>query len=83
MLIALQTRLWREICAEEPIVHFMPEYAAYLLNRREIEKDGKTAYERSKGKRATVLRIEFGEKLFNNVKTQTKRRRLTLGGNIA
>ena len=28
----------------------MPEYAAYLLNRVEVGKDGKTVYARMKGK---------------------------------
>ena len=40
---------------------FLPEYAAYLLNRLEVGKDGKTAYERAKGKLATVVGLEFGE----------------------
>ena len=41
----------------------MAEYAGYLLNRLEVGKDGKTAYERTKGKAASVLGVEFGEKL--------------------
>ena len=40
------------------------EHAAYLLNRLEIGRDGKTSYERSRGKRATVLGLEFAEKIF-------------------
>ena len=33
----------------------------YLINRLEVGKDGKTAYERVKGKVASVLGLEFGE----------------------
>ena len=55
-----------------PIVTFLPEYCAYLMNRLEVGKDATTAYERVKGKKATVLGIEFGEKLFYKVKIKNK-----------
>ena len=42
---------------------FLPEYAACLMNRLKKGEDGKVAYERSRGKKPTVLGIEFGEKL--------------------
>ena len=71
MLLGLERRLGRELNAKEPVITFMPEYAAYLLNRREIGADGKTAYERNKGKKATVLGIEFGEKLLYKIKAKT------------
>ncbi len=51
---------------------YVPEYAAYLLNRLEVGKDGKASSERIKGKRATVLGIEFGEKLLYKVKRKEK-----------
>ena len=50
----------------------MVEYAGYLVNRLEVGKDGKTAYERSRGKKATVLGIEFGEKLLWKKKQKDK-----------
>ena len=37
------------------------EYSAFSLNRFEVGHDGKTAYERLKGKEAKVLGIGFGE----------------------
>ena len=46
-----------------PIVTWLCEYASYLLNRLEVGRDGKTSYERMKGKRATVLGVEFGERI--------------------
>ena len=52
----------------ERIVQFTPEYAAYLINRVEIGQDGKSAYERVKGKKPTILGVEFGEKLLYKVK---------------
>ena len=42
---------------------WLVEYAAFLLNRHEVGQDGRTAYERLKGKRATSLGVEIGEKL--------------------
>ena len=59
MKSALTDRLEGEIRAASPIVTFMLEFASYLVNRLEIGKDGKTAYERAKRKKANVLRIEF------------------------
>ena len=56
---ACQERMGTRIKLEEKIVVFMAEYAAYLINRLEVGKDGKTAYARCRGKRATVLAIEL------------------------
>ena len=50
-----------EIPALHPIIPWMIEYAALLINRFEVGKDGKTNFERCKGKKAKTLGIEFGE----------------------
>ena len=50
-----------KIPARHPVMAWIVEYAGYLLNRFEVSRDGKTAYERSKGKKAKSLGIEFGE----------------------
>ena len=63
LLLSLENRLGVSIDAREPLVTYIPEYAAYLLNRLEVGKDGKTAYERCKGKKAKVLGLHFGEKV--------------------
>ena len=57
----LDDRYLVRIAVEHPILTWLCEHAAYLLNRLEVGHDGKTAYVRMKGKRATVLGIEFGE----------------------
>ena len=54
LYLALQDRLKVKIDARERIVAFIPEYAAYLMNRLEVGKDGKTAYERRRGRRCTI-----------------------------
>ena len=72
LFLGLQERLGRRIDARERIVAFIPEYAAYLMNRRMVGEDGKVAYERVKGKKPTLLGVEFGEKLFYKVKLNSK-----------
>jgi len=57
IFLALCERLNGKLDSRDRIVMFIPEYAAYLLNRLEIGHDGKTAYERSKGKKPTVIGI--------------------------
>ena len=70
--LALEGRIGQKIDAESRVVAFMAEYAAYLVNRLSVGKDGKTPYERNKGKKATVLGVEFGEKLLYKRKAQSK-----------
>ena len=55
IFLALQGRMGRKIDAREKIVNFIPEYASYLMNRLEVGKDGKVAYDRAKGKKPIVL----------------------------
>ena len=64
VLIALEDRVGRQLDPQEAVVTFIPEYAAYVLNRLEVGKDGQTAYEMARGKKATVVGIEFGGESF-------------------
>ena len=50
-----------ELRVKHAVVPWMVEYAAHLLNRFEVVHDGRTAYERLKGKRAKCLSVDFGE----------------------
>ena len=79
MKIALDPRWGMQVDAGASIVTFMAEYASFLLNRLELGKDGKTAYERVKVKSATVLGIEFGEKLLWKKKAQSKMDKISSG----
>ena len=63
MLLAFEGRIGRKLHSKEPVTLFMPEYAAYVANRREVGSDGKTAHGRSKGKTVKCLGMEFGEKV--------------------
>ena len=59
--LALEKRRGIQIPHRHSVMPWVVEYAAFLLNRYEVGHDGKTVYERSKGKRAKTLGIEFGE----------------------
>ena len=63
LFLGLEERLGRHLDVRERIVAFMPEYASYVLNRLSVGQDGLVAYERIRGKKPTVLGLEFGEKL--------------------
>lgn len=45
---------------EHPVLPWMVEYAAVLLNRSEVLSDGFTAYHRLKGKDGAIQGISFG-----------------------
>ena len=57
----LEEKWGLKIEAKHMIVPWIVEYAAHLLNRFEVGHDGRTAYERCKGKTAKSMGIEFGE----------------------
>ena len=61
MRSAIEERLGVELEVEHAIWTWIAEYSGWLLNRCEVSKDGKTNYERCKGKRAKVEGFEFGE----------------------
>jgi hypothetical protein len=59
--LALERRYGVSIPAEHPLMAWAVEFAAVVLNRMEIGHDGKTAYQRLKGKRCNMPGIEFAE----------------------
>jgi hypothetical protein len=61
MRSALEDRLEILLGSRHAAWAWMAEYAGYLLNRQEVGHDGKTSYERSKGKKAKTFGIDFFE----------------------
>ena len=59
--LALEYKWNMSIPHKHSVLPWIKEYSAFLLNRFEMGHDGKTAYERLKGKKAKVLGIAFGE----------------------
>lgn len=60
---ALETRWKVKIGEEQKVLSWLVEYAAVLVNRYEVGHDGKTPYERARGKSSRMLGVEFGERL--------------------
>ena len=73
---ACEERMNIKLNPEDKMVIFVAEYAAYLQNRLDIGKDGKTAYERCRGKRASVMAVEFGERLLWKTRQKGKLEKL-------
>lgn len=63
LFLAFQETVGRRVDCRERIVAFIPEYAAYLMNRLMKGEDGKVAFERARGKVPSVLGVEFEEKV--------------------
>ena len=61
MRSAPEEKWGEQLAIEHPIWAWLVEYAAFLWTRYNVSKDGKTAYERLKGKKAKDYGIEFGE----------------------
>ena len=57
---------------------FIPDYVAYLVNRLKKGEDGRVAYERCKGKKPTVMGVEFGEKLLFRRRTGQRMEKMRL-----
>ena len=61
MKSGLEEKWGVRIPARHSVMPWLIEYCGVLLNRFEVSADGKTAYERSKGKKAMTLGLEIGE----------------------
>ena len=61
MRSALEARLGVVLATDHAIWAWMVEYVGYLICRGEVGRDGRTPYERSKGKRGKIPGVEFGE----------------------
>ena len=57
----LQVRLKRKIAQGEPIMPWLVRWAAMLLSRFGKGKDGKTPYERQRGRKCELELVPFGE----------------------
>ena len=70
----LEQRLGVKLSSKHPVTAWLVEHAADLLSRFHIGDDGRTGYERLKGKRCKEEMAEFGEKVHYryNPKAKTK-----------
>ena len=63
LLTALQSRMKIPLSTNQPVVAWLVEHAAYLLNKYQIGKDCKSAYCRLHGKESKERICEFGENI--------------------
>ena len=62
--LALEKAFQWTIDPQSPIMHWLVLFAGYCLTRYEVGSDGRTPYERSKGKRFRTGLPTLGEKVF-------------------
>ena len=59
----LKDALETEILSNHNILAWLVEFAGTVVNRYEVGRDGKTPYERLRGKQSRLIGLEFGEKV--------------------
>ena len=67
---------------DEPIIGWLIIHSAETINRFAIGQDGKTSYERWKGKKYQVRMAEFGERVLSLKPGSTGKKSLTRGGKM-
>ena len=60
---AMDEKFGVRVDVRHPVLTWLCEYTGYMMNRMEVARDGKTPYERVKGKKAEVIGLEFGERV--------------------
>ena len=60
---SLEMRVKGRLANDHPVMAWMVEHAAYLLNRCKLGTDGRTAYGRLHGKESLARLCEFGERI--------------------
>ena len=65
MKLALEKRLGVSVPCNHPVMTWMVEHAAETLSRFQVSFDGRTAYERIKGKKYRGEIIEFGRNVYH------------------
>jgi hypothetical protein len=68
----LEQRLGLKLSCKHPVMTWLVEHSADLISKYQVGEDGKTAYERWKGKRFTMEEIEFGEKIHYRLNMKNK-----------
>ena len=63
MKSSFDERMGVKVDVQHPVITWLCEFVGYMMNRMEVASDGKTPYERVKGKRGEMLGLEFGERV--------------------
>ena len=67
MLLALESRLDAKIPVTHHVIAWLVEHAADVLNKFAVGIDGRTAYERIKGKKYHGEMVEFGRRVMYKI----------------
>ena len=65
--LALESRLGQGLPIEHPVVAWLIEHAADILNKTQVGRDGRTPYERLKGRKYAGVFLEFGAQVMLKV----------------
>jgi hypothetical protein len=65
MKMALERKVGRKIPSEHPLITWLVEHVADVLNKYNVGKDGRTPYERIRGKRYHGEMVEFARRVFH------------------
>ena len=68
----LEQRLGVKLSGKHPVMSWLVEHAADLLSRYQVGDDGRTGYERLKGKKCKMEMVEFGEKVHYRFNPKSK-----------
>ena len=83
MKFAIDERISTDLSGSSKVLCWLVEFAALLINRYSVGHDGKTPYERLKGKKSNMFGFEFGERvLFRRVPVSAKLAKLDSLWNI-
>ena len=76
--LAFESHTGANVPSDHNIVPWIIEYDGALLNRYSVGQDGKTFYERLKGKAASMPGLEFGERVHwrSNVRAEDRKNKL-------
>ena len=72
----LEMRLGMKISGKHPVVCWLNEHAGDLLSKYQVGEDGKTGYQRLKGKKYRGEEVEFGEKVHYRLKRGARQEKL-------
>ena len=64
MIMAIEDKLGCKIKAAHPIMYWLVQHAGFIISYYQVGKDGRTPYERHKGKEHKHEMCEFGEQVF-------------------
>jgi len=70
--LELEEKLGEKIPIEKPIIAWMIEHCADLHNKYHVYSDGKTSFEKIKGKKHRGELLEFGQKILHRVPGKPK-----------